>query len=283
MNNPFLLGPINSDNSVMLVSIQNKTPYILNLSKNLQYYWEDDINSLKNPVVFNISQNQSINNAFNFLDATNGGYLSFDPLDNVTVINSQTSTNILFTQPLYNPWDPPTLFLASVIYTLSNVTVQTLKIQNIPANNIIILPSLWYYGCSVDGNFNIINNAKASAINFFCSISFKSYCPSVLKPAWTTQKDCIDGMVYNYCTVEKNWNYCGTDNCNGPCLQSGTFCNFNSDNTFTCISTNKYAAGPFWKTPWFLGTVIGLAGIIFFLIILLIIIKEIIYKHSKNE
>lgn len=289
MSIPSLLGPILTNTSFFIVSIQNGKPNVLvsaPITRGIQYYWESNINNLSStiqPVVFS---SQGTLDSLIITDITNNGGIGFRE-DTITIGHSLSPSTLKMSQPLFNNWLPPNIFLSSVNYTIFNSSggigyIQISPITNpteapltIPANNIIILPIIWYFNCTSDGRYDIINQPSNSLINWFCLVDPNiSQCSNItLAPGgWTNLSDCTNGVVYNYCAVNA---ICGTNNCNGPCPSFYDNCEYSAGNYSCTFDPDNLINGRTWYTsPYFIGSIVATIIIIIVLIILIIIVRR---------
>ena len=288
MSIPFLLGPINTGASFMIVSIQNNLPYILNGSINnnqIIYYWEPNPLIALNGKTLGIFTASGLLNALTVKDSNNGGGIAFES-NSSNIINSRQPAILQMTQANYATWWPPALFLSMAIYTISNSTgtianIYTTPPQNtIPANNIIILPVLWYSNCTSNGSYQSINTPANSITNWFCLVSpTLSICTNftLLKKGWTNISDCTNGYNYTYCPVTQE---CGSDYCNGPCSVSYNNCTYKSKDFVCVFDPQEYiSTTQWWTSPYFIGSLIA----ILLIIIVLIVIIVAVARHGKKS
>lgn len=275
MSIPSILGPITNENSFMIASIQNSKPYILDgspLGDGVIYYWNSGvtggINSARKLPIFTAD---GPTDAVRLTDRTNGGGMAYRS-DGVTLGNANVPIALNMSQTQFAPWFPPTIFISSVEYTVTNsqgatagiltqpisATGPTGPAPTIPADNLIMLPATWY-GNPSDGRCDQIDTPENSIINWFCLVdSGITGCAgeTLLNNGWTTIDECVNDIQYQYCpTGEK----CGTANCNGPCNAIYEDCD--PDNgMFRCvINPEKFVTeGDWWSSPYFIGAVIGL-------------------------
>lgn len=281
------LGVINTSASFLIVSLQNNDPYVLNgvspSSGSILYYWEKNLTSALNGSFLPIFMSSSSGSPV-IQDTTNGGGIGFRS-DGITIGNALNPPSIKITQTQYTPPNPPGLFLSNVIYTIYNnigdiatvLTSPSTSSSTILANNIIILPVLWYFDCTTNGNYYTINTPENSLINWFCLNSDNSptECQNMsLAPdlTWTNIPECIQNVNYQYCTYD---NLCGEqNNCNGPCSNTNDICEIQSpSNVFGCTSGSSVIN---W-TPIFIGILIFLA-----ITIVIFVVLGIFFLHRKK-
>lgn len=279
---PELIGTIETGSSFMIVSIQNNMPNIVattTVSSQINYYWESDLTKLTS----NISQlpvftAQGTLDSLTITDSTNNGGISFKS-DGITIGHATLPLALKMTQPLFANFFPPEIFLSTAVYTIFNAssgataaifTSSSLQ-ATIPANNIIILPVLWYFNCTASGTYDIINKPINSVINWFCLANPKIIgCSNTdLAPGgWTNLSDCTVGKFFTYCPVGQ---LCGNNNCKGPCSVIYDDCNFSSGNYVCEFDANKFFNDTqWWESPYFIGAVIGIIVIIIIIIAIII-------------
>ena len=294
---PALLGPVDTGSSFMLVSIQNNQPYILNgapYDNGIIYYWESNLTTILLGSRLGIFIAASSGNTgfpgnnFNItmVDSVNGGNVEFRS-DGVTIGNGSQASHLIFQQNIYSNWWPPDVFLSTVPYTILNTSGETAGILTTPsgtgttilADNIIILPVLWYFNCTNNGSYDIINYPLDTVTNWFCLVNPGiTGCSQtdIIQSGWTNLPDCTVGNNYLYCPAGE---LCGNGGCKGPCsviyddcnYKSGTYlCQFNADKYFT--ETN------WWTSPIFIGIIIAIVLVIFVLIIVTIAVM----RHGKK-
>jgi len=295
---PQLLGPIDIGSSFMVVSIQNNLPNILNgasYNNGIIYYWESNLSIIltgtKLPI-FTASSNPSKTelpgDTVNVIlkDTTNNNNVEFRS-DGTTLGNGSQPSTLYFQQNTYSNWWTPDIFLSSVEYTISNSSGQTAGIlttpsgtgTTIPADNIIILPIIWYFNCSNNGTYNFINTPLNTLTNWVCLVDpTQSICSDkkIINSGWTNISDCMTGNNYNYCLEN---NLCGTNFCKGPCSVIYDDCNYKSSN-YTCqFNPAKYLTDTkWWSTPLFIGSVIA----IIIIIIVIIIVTIAVMRHGEK-
>ena len=278
---PNLLGPINQGDSFMIVTIIANIPYILDLNSTNTYYWSTDISSFS---IFN-GFKQFTKDPFNIsVQDINGGNLSINT-DN-QLINTNDNTLFEFNQTIFSSWNFPTIFLSRVKYQLLyNDFIVNILFNNIllPGRNIIILPINWYFGCSNNSNnFNVINDPEQSVVNWFCNVNSNlPICSNteIITDAWTNITDCNNNIFYNYCPTNT---ICGdasnlqNTSCKGPCPSIQYNCNL-INNNYSCVWNNQ-VPNQWWKSPYFIGLLIGL----FLLLIVAIILIPLLAEKKNN-
>lgn len=276
MSVPNLLGPIDTGQGFMLTTIISGTPYVLNGSAT-GYYWESNISTLLLGTTLGIfSASGTPNNAV-LADTVNKGWLAIN--DNGIVINSSVMSSLIFNQNSYATWFPPTIFLSMADYTLSAVNgkIGQIAINNttIPADNIYILPILWYFNC-IDGKYNYINRPLGSVINWFCNVNpgiTGCSATGTVHSGYTNLSDCTQNFEYNYCEINTT---CGTNNCNGPCSASNYDCTLSASKTYVCMDTENN----WWTSPLF---IFGIIGLLLIISIILGIVGYLIWRKKKNK
>lgn len=283
------IGPIKTGSAFVFVSIQGTTPYILNganYNDGIIYYWEANpskaITGGKLPI-FYASGNL---NSLQLTDNTNGGYLAFRT-DGITIGNSKTtSSNISMAQYDYANWAYPQIFLSLATYTLFNssgvtgavLTDNTAINPPILANNIMIVPGVYYYSCT-SSTCKFDTSTKDAVTNWFCSLS-TSYpiCTNWTNViGWTVLTDGLTGFEYPYCPVDT---YCGsTGTCKGPCPKSTNDCKYTDTNYVCSFSASSALTSNWWTSIYFIIAVVIFA---FFILIFLILLYYLI-KHALHQ
>jgi len=278
--------------SFMIVSIQNNAPFILNgapFQGGLLYYWESNLTTIELSSTLGIFTAEGTLDSLTISDTKNGGGIAFEA-NGTTIGNALRPATIKMSQSLFANWFPPDIFLSAVIYSMFNSNGATAGIltsppgtggtggTTIPANNIIILPVLWYFNCTSSGRYDVINQPINSIINWFCVVSPDIQgCNNIniTKSGWTNLSDCIVGNNYSYCPTG---HLCGNNNCNGPCSVIYDDCNFSSNN-YVCVfdPTKFFADTQWWESPYFIGAVVG----VFVIIIILIIVAFVVARHGR--
>lgn len=291
MSIPLLLGPIDSGSSFNIVSIQNNQPFVLNGAQitggGIIYYWESNIAILAastNLPTFSASGNVD---SLTISDTVNGGGVAFRA-DGVTIGNAQSPIPIKLTQPSFANWWPPDILLSRAIYTIFNGSGATGAVlittsgtgPTIPANNIIILPTLWYFACTSAGFNELKPTTSPSTLNnWFCAVN-----PGITgctgaggglatRSGWTNLNDCNIGNNYTYCPVG---DVCGDSNCKGPCPVPYYDCNFASGNYECFFDVNKFLPGTnWWNSPYFVASITTVVlSIIIFIIVIIIVDRK---------
>ena len=299
---PALLGPVDTGSSYMLVSIQDGQPYILNgaeYNNGTIYYWESDLTTILEGSKLGIFIAETPGDSglpgasFNITmtDTVNGGGVEFRS-DGVTIGNGAGMTTLVFQQNIYSNWWPPDVFLSAVPYTIYNTSGETAGIlttpsgtgSTIPANNVIILPILWYFNCTNNGSYDVINVPLDTVTNWFCLVDPNiSECANVdVAPGgWTNLSDCGIGNNYLYCPAGQ---LCGEGSCKGPCSVIYDDCNYKSGAYVCELNPGKYLTDTnWWTSPIFIGTIVAIVVIIIVLIVVTIAVKRHGEKVSKSE
>jgi hypothetical protein len=277
----------------MIASIQNNTPFILNgtpFQNGLLYYWESNLATIASSSTIGIFTAHGTLDSLTISDNTNGGGIAFRS-DGVTIGNAVEPATIKMSQPLFANWFPPDIFLSAVIYTMFNsssgATAAILTSPpgtggtgtTIPANNLIILPVLWYFNCTNSGSYDTITQPLDSIVNWFCIVTPNNTgCAgiSITKSGFTNLSDCTIGNNYAYCPTG---DVCGNDNCKGPCSVIYDNCNFSSG-SYVCVfdPTKFFSDTKWWESPYFIGAVVG----IFVIIIIIVIVTFAVARHGKS-
>lgn len=285
---PVLLGPIDLGSSFMFVSLQNGKPFVLNgspFNNGIIYYWEPDFTTaLNNPYLPVFTSSGSLS-SLSLFDTTNKGAVSFRS-DGLTLGNSSSPSTITMSQNTYTNWNSPHIFLSMAIYTIYNSsgTISQIQTNNsgsgptIPANNLLVLPIIWYNGCS-DNTYSYINTVADSLTNWFCIIlgnsSHNCLGISLLNNSWTNISDCRDGNLYSYCLSD---NLCGTGSpsCKGPCSKNYDDCVLSSDYYSCVFNPTEYISNTnWWESPYFIGLIVGsFILLIVIIVVIIIVIKK---------
>ena len=283
-----LIGPITTSNSFMMVNEIGGDAYGLMLisapsgTTGERY----DLVSLSNTGgisgsfgVFSASQsgeNVSIQ------DNANGGWLNFD--NENYLINSSVQGNFTVVQdstPYYQPWLPPVVFLADVSYTLqqSGTTASVFVIDASGSKttqplSFQALPVTWYFNC-VNGDCDRVNVPSNSLEIWSCLINPNIQGCVTEQPilGWTNIADATNGKAYLYCPVG---DFCGNNNCNGPCKEFYDNCTTVSNSNYFCLlDAGKYfTETKWWKTPLFIGVVSAITVVIAVLIIIIFVLMK---------
>lgn len=275
----------------MIVSLQNGTPFILNgapIPGGLVYYWESNLSTILNSSHLGIFTAQGTFDAATISDNINGGGIAFRS-DGITVGNALQPATVKMTQSQFANFFPPDIFLSMAVYTLSTSNNDVAQILTqvpgttggtgstppITANNLIILPVLWYFNCTNSGTFDVINQPLNSVINWFCVAKpGTTGCSGieVATSAWTNIPDCMTGVHYMYCLVNQT---CGNNNCNGPCSVSYDDCTFSSGSYVCVFDPNKFfSTTQWWQSPYFIGAVIAVVLVIIIIIVILFFVNR---------
>lgn len=293
---PPLIGPIDTGESFMIVSIRNNIPFVLtgftpSGQVGVSYYWESNLETINTSTQVGVFTADGTLNSLIIKDSINGGGIAFT-VDGRTIGNAAIPGNIRMSQSLYANLFPPDIFLSGVAYTMYNTnngatayihTTPSLTGPTIPANNIIILPVLWYFNCNSSGSYNVINQPLNSIVNWFCLASPTiAGCSglNLVPGGWTNLSDCTVGNKYTYCP---NGNICGQGNCKGPCSVIYDDCNLSSSGnppSYVCVfnSSKYFADTKWWQSPYFIGAVIAVVVVI----ILLLLITIAVARHGRT-
>lgn len=289
MSIPSLLGPVTAGASFMFASLQNGVPFILNsisMTGGIVYYWESNLSTIAIDKHMGIFTTQGSLDRMTIHDFGNGGGINFLP-NSTTITHAIDPAFVMMSQPSFANWPPPDLFLSAVPYTLFTATGATASIftaipgtggtgPTIPANNLIILPVIWYFNCSNSGGkvtYDTIDIPVNSVINWFCVANASTTgCTGIeIAPnGWTNIADCSVGHQYSYCPTG---DVCGNDNCNGPCPSSFDDCSFSNSQYVCTFDPNKVIPGnQWWQSPYFIGAVTAAVLLIIVFIILIYIV-----------
>jgi len=178
-------------------------------------------------------------------------------------------------QSIYAPWGGP--FLAGVPYQLKN---QVGKILTFPmgqidsqgqatitgsTDKVLVLPSLWYFGCQA-GQPGLENTeAKGSVLSAYCALNpGATACTGIQTQGWTDLSDCEAGPIYSYCSVNQ---YCSAA-CKGPCASNFDDCTYNPNSGFSCqFDPNDLFKGQWWRQPWFIYLCLLVLGLLLLLVL----------------
>lgn len=249
-------------------------------------------------------------NTWYLKDTTNNGYLGYNP-EGVAVLALMTfvatddtkgkRAQLTFSQKTYAPWSPPAVLLAGVEYaplSINGPTATSVTINNQTGDisfpisqelsNVIFIPTYLYVDCTGPRNI-VIDTPRNVLVNWICEFAGgKSVNPiacsaiETASPTWTTLNLCNNGVTFNYCAADSN---CGTANCNGPCTNAGSTCDYissgSSDGTFICsvAPVPPEAPGPPWWTST--GFIVGMVALGIVIVILIIVAIVIVNKVRK--
>lgn len=293
---PFLIGPVDISSSFMMVTAIDNIPYVLvsafieqfgetvyGLENNLTTLFNSD-NTNENLAIFSVSGDL---NAIKFNDLIIGGGMSTDSKGQLINVQNNPETFVI-SQTQFANWNPPNIFLTMTDYTITKTNGNSVVIGS--NKNLIfnILPLIWYFRCP-DNSATCCNLNTAGTIlsNWFCIYdSTKDWCQNSDDPSqsfpvtsngWTNIADCTNGNFYTYCPPQQ---YCGNNNCNGPCQKQTNNCNFKSSQYVCQVDLNKTASNlKWWESPIFIGSIIGLGILIIFFIVLIFIVA----RHGKKS
>lgn len=199
---------------------------------------------------------------------------------------TEPSSIFTFTQNTVNNWNVPTDIIGytGITYTMTNTLPLVIRDGSARQflTNIYFVPVSLYIRsdgqCSF-GNFQPVDVMNMTICNFHripeCN---ERNIPNLL--AWTNGEECADGQ-YNYCLFPDG--YCG-DNCKGPCKSTGdnttSICKLQSEK-FTCEWKDiPPEEQQWWKSPMFIGIIIGLGVLI---VIIIIIIIALFFLHKRKD
>ena len=264
----YLLGPIDSSNSVILVVNVEKIPYFLNLTSDGDLIFDPRVGT---PLVFGIS------------DTTHGIFLTFSGSNQATMyvgtkwednaivaVPSAKSETLIPSSPDVNEWAD---FLAGVHYTIHDgkgslvswkaYVPDTSSIQNgIPTSiemdngkpkiqlftdTIRVIPTLWYESgtCSSTASSSSVISAETLWITE----------TGTVPNGYTSLTDCQVGVRYSYCG--KNIDCSKT--CKGPCTTNGTSCDYDSKTDgFICMDPPPKEK-PIYEKSWFIALAVIIA------------------------
>ena len=289
----FLDGPLTPNDNIIFTHRKDNVIYVLNTytkDKSTLMFYDSGVvpailagGELPDSVpVFNASGSLKTLN-FRTQGSLSGG-LSYTSDNHIGL--GATPGNISANQTTYNNWNPPTLFLAGVSYTLTTAAGKPLLIPvgsrttagqdptfTDTVSVVVFLPRHWIFNCSASGSSATANSTfQGSLCSLFCS-SFpdskdckgESFCAGVEKRGWTTHQGCDHDITYNYCNAGQ---YCSA-NCNGPCKDNLNACNYNTSKASWGCSFDPTSS--WWKSPWFIVAVVGFVVLVIALIIIIII------------
>lgn len=280
---PSLIGPVDTGASFMIVSIQNNQPFILNgstVGSGTIYYWESNLTTILASEKIGVFIAQGTLDALTINDSINNGGIAFRS-DGVTITNDIQPATLKMSQSMFANLFPPDIFLSAVVYSMFNSNGATARIltttsatgPTIPANNIIILPVLWYFNCTSSGSYNFINQPLNSIINWFCLVNPNNPTCSntdIAPGGWTNLDDCTTGDKFTYCP---RGDICGNNRCKGPCTVVYDDCDLSGNGSdYVCVfnSSKFFSDTQWWTSPYFIGAVIAIIIIIVIIIFVLI-------------
>lgn len=278
MSLPQIIGPVQTGESFLITSIQNGDPFVLNTigvtGQDIRYYWDSNINEIVTANKVGIFTANGTIDSLTISDSINRGGIGFD---DTTIVNKSTPAQIKLEQTLFADWFPPDIFLSAVSYTMYTPNGATATIftgvtgtETIPADNLVILPVVWYFNCTNDGTYDIINAPLNSLINWVCLASSGiTGCNNIeIAPGgWTNLDDCNDGVNYTYCPTNTT---CGNNNCKGPCPSIDHDCTLSNNNYVCEFDIRKFFSDTdWWESPYFIGAVV--AGVLIIVVIIVLI------------
>lgn len=289
---PFLIGPVDIGSSFMMVTTLNNIPYVL-----VSLYIEQlgaTVYGLENNLttVFDsgtINENLAIFTASGTLDAVQltdvviGGGMATNTEGQLINVPNDPQT-LVMSQSQFANWNPPNLFLTMTDYSISQTNGSPVTIGSHTSLKFNILPLTWYYTCRGNACCNL-NTAGTILSNWFCIYdSTQAWCHNddtfpITTTGWTSLADCTTGNVYTYCPPQQ---YCGNNNCKGPCQNISSNCNWQSNQYGCQVDLNKAAANlKWWESPLFIGGMVGLGVLIIFFVILIFVVAR--HGREKNE
>lgn len=304
MAESFLLGPIPTGSSFMLVSIVNGVPSFLNSGVTAgvaSYFWDSNLQDVANTGGLPVFTASGSGNQIVLADQFTTGYLVLGGTNNI-VGNSLQSGTMTINQNRFASLFPPNIFLSGAPYTIRNSTASTTGttgIANIytkfggtatvPAVNLIILPVLWYFFNPQTQVVDKTQNQVDSLLNWICRVSSNPICTenqSSLIPSgvtsFTNYNDALTNFVYSYCPLSDT---CGTSNCFGPCSAAWYDCD-NSNSQLSCVFNpeNYFFDAEWWFSPYFIGAVVTIIVIVILItVILLVFAKKAETKFSGTK
>lgn len=292
---PQFIGPVDIQDSFMIVQLATGPliPYVLvnNLSDPNNYYMSSNLNLIGLQTSISIFRAVGSPGSLVLQDIINGGSLTVNSSGNLVRVPSIT-TPINIRQTTAQEWKPPDVLLSRVLYNFfdsSNRPVRFLQLptgSNPPAatqtTSFAILPVTLYTDCNPAlKTYGIINNPLAIISSWFCNAEPINFCDLDTFPreGWSNLPDCYVGNLYSYCPLGVN---CGPD-CKSPCSSDTQICTL-QDNRYTCVGDPAAIArdaltSEWWKSPYFIGGMIGLGVLI---LISIIVIIALVYKQYNK-
>ena len=259
----YLIGPIESDDTILLVANIKKIPYFLTLDSG-RLVFDPRTNGPNKPLQLSVSvTTHGVSLSFTNSQSTKS-YVGVNKTDSDTIaIVSNVSGTLIPSSPDVNEWGE---FLAGVHYTFHGskgalITWQAYvpdptSIQNgIPTSiamtdgqpeiqnfrDIIrVLPGQWYEegSCAETTGIEAVIQAEVMWVTETGQV------PN----GYTDLDDCQVGVRYSYCGKNVDC----SKSCKGPCTRVGVDCSFNNDvNGFACTDPPK-PEEPIYRRPWFL-------------------------------
>lgn len=297
MSSP-ILGPLFEESSFMLGIDYGDEKRIAVYSNTIQmYYFSNDIDEMIDDKSYAIFTAKPYNGGFLLYDIGLKKYVmaQFDQfllnpylsagkssLPALGYPEASSHTIVLSTDVVQ--WTPGQLMSTSYGIKISNSTIYTSLLRKsftrTPLSNIQLIPVNSYFnaGCSITAN------PANSILMYVCPDLTISSCltEDIPQVAWTTQELCQVSRTFNYCVGNE---HCGDSDCNGPCSGGSdamaNVCHPSGD-TYTCkVEPIPPEAIPWWKSPWFIWSAVGLA--VFIGVLVAIVILLLIIRHNQNK
>lgn len=212
-----------------------------------------------------------------------------------TPIAGSAPSNPLFilTQSTANQWNYPqgVIGYCGIPYSITSSDGEKLRVRSDFIDTVFLIPAVMFVKTNnvcgrIDTSPQNIAKQLLCNVNTFFGFEYCNTIPSNKLVGWSTNDDCLDGQ-YTYCAFPakdvKN-TICG--NCKGPCPNNSTStinqCLLNEDGTtFTCsVADLPPEEIQWWKTPMFIGSMIGLLVII---VIIVLIVIALLFLHKKKK
>lgn len=304
MSMSFLQGGLISGSKVILAYSKGQTLYILNSYRNsanlLQLIFDSNVITSVNSgkaastvPVFTLSGTSYSSVKFNLVNLGGGG-LSADTQGKAGLSTVAPTLNMSLVP--FSDWRPPNLLLSGAPYGIligANTTI-TFDVGNITSTGVNILdstktvyvfPVVWFFNC-VDNKFNTVNTVETTVCSIYCEVNVSDpicvngtsgICSEAPTQGWTTQEECFDNIVFQYCPAGQQ---CGYQNCNGPCANDLYSCEIVNTNSYKCeFSINNLFVGKWWFKPWFL---IAISVIVVIFIIIIVVAVVLVKKKNKS-
>jgi len=287
----YLLGPIRSNEKILLLTSLNKIPYFLTVvsgsNNTTELIFDPRVDSLTAAELNVDSASPGIRLSFSddsgvlsYITTTSSGKRnvasSTDKADHLIQITTEVSS-----------WNPPVEFLAGVHYSFNNQVNKKVswkayipdtssikdgvpsdilmdssgspKIQFID-EEIRVLPTVWYQANTCDSIKNVQSVVAAETI----WVTGTGEVPD----GYTDLDECKEGIRYSYCGPKQQ---CG-HNCKGPCLSGGgSICMYDSGkDAFDCAPPPR-KQDPYYKQPWFWALIIVSLVFLFFIVVIFIV------------
>lgn len=280
----FLLGPINSGDTVALTHQEQDKLYVLNTftdtQGNTEIFFDSNVKGIIESGAASVPSFKVTGSNPNVLLQGSTTALSWDADFNAGL--ATVGREFIQSQNTYQPWNPPAVSLAGVtyflvtpdnhpiIFRLGESTATGPTFNGATSNTAQYLSQNWFF-CT-DGNCQENETVLGSITSDYCSqTNDPTICSTVQTSGFTQLSDASLGVRYQYCALG---NFCSS-NCNGPCSSSLDVCQFTSNTgQFACSfspSTNNI-----FEQPWFIVSAI----VIFVLVILLLIVLYLRRRQS---